>query len=128
MPLNVDKISTGSLSVNGTDITGNAPYKVYTALLTQSGGDDPVATVLENTLGGEVVWTRDNLGVYLGTFTNAFVNSNTIIFLSPSNAGNGLAVLWDFPSGNDEVRLSQYDETFSPVVYLNTSIEIRVYN
>jgi hypothetical protein len=37
MPLNVDKISTGSLSVNGTDITGNAPYKVYTALLTQSG-------------------------------------------------------------------------------------------
>jgi hypothetical protein len=42
MPLNVDKISTGSLSVNGTDITGNAPYKVYTALLTQSGGTDPL--------------------------------------------------------------------------------------
>ena len=39
MPLNVDKISTGSLSVNGTEITGNAPYKVYTALLTQNGGD-----------------------------------------------------------------------------------------
>lgn len=26
-------------------------YKVYTALLTQSGTDAPVATVLENTLG-----------------------------------------------------------------------------
>ena len=39
MPLNVDKISTGSLSVNGTEINknGGLPYKVYTALLTQSG-------------------------------------------------------------------------------------------
>jgi hypothetical protein len=43
MPLNVDKISTGSLNVNGTEINknGGLPYKIYTALLTQSGGDDP---------------------------------------------------------------------------------------
>jgi hypothetical protein len=42
MPLNVDRISTGSLSVNGTEINknGGLPYKVYTALLTQSGGSD----------------------------------------------------------------------------------------
>jgi hypothetical protein len=42
MPLNVDKISTGFLSVNGTEINknGGLPYKVYTALLTQSGGSD----------------------------------------------------------------------------------------
>ena len=44
MPLNVDKISTGALSVNGTEINknGGLPYKVYTALLTQSGGNDPL--------------------------------------------------------------------------------------
>jgi hypothetical protein len=35
MPLYVDK-----LNVNGTDITGKVPYKVYTALLTQSGVDN----------------------------------------------------------------------------------------
>ena len=40
------------------------PYKVYTALLTQSGTDAPVATVLENTLGGEVVWGRGAIGIY----------------------------------------------------------------
>lgn len=36
------------------DENGNPllPYKVYTALLTQTGTDAPVATVLENTLGG----------------------------------------------------------------------------
>ena len=38
------------------------PYKVYTALLTQSGTNAPVATVLENTLGGEIVWSRINPG------------------------------------------------------------------
>jgi hypothetical protein len=44
MPLNVDKISTGSLSINGTEVIPSAPqlYKVYTVLLTQSGGDDPL--------------------------------------------------------------------------------------
>ena len=40
------------------------PYKVYTALLTQSGTDDPVATVLENTLSGTPVWTRNDVGDY----------------------------------------------------------------
>jgi hypothetical protein len=43
MPLNVDKISTGALSVNGTDINknGGLPYKIYTALLTQVGVNPP---------------------------------------------------------------------------------------
>lgn len=36
------------------------PYKVYKALLTQSGTDAPVATVLENTLGGNPIY------VYVG--------------------------------------------------------------
>jgi len=73
MPLNVDKISTGSLSVNGTDITGNAPYKVYTALLTQSGGDNPqtqtsgvvqvgVSYIISLVLGAEPDWDFSNVG------------------------------------------------------------------
>lgn len=44
------------------------PYKVYRALLSQSGTDDPTATVLENTLG-DVVWTRNSAGSYLATTT-----------------------------------------------------------
>ena len=40
------------------------PYTVYTALLSQTGTNAPVATVLENTLGIVVTWTRVNVGVY----------------------------------------------------------------
>ncbi len=46
--------------------------KVYRALLTQSGGHAPTATVLENTLGGTVVWTYSNEGIYVGTLAGAF--------------------------------------------------------
>ena len=49
---------------------GSEPaYKVYTALLTQTGTDAPVATVLENTLGYDIVWSRLNAGGYTATAT-----------------------------------------------------------
>lgn len=59
---------------------GGPGYLVYVALLTQSGTDAPVATVMENTLGGTVVWTRDNEGQYRGTLTNAFPLGKTVVF------------------------------------------------
>lgn len=54
-------------------------YKVYTALLTQSGTDAPTATVLQNTLGGTVIWTRDSQGTYYGTLSGAFTTGKTFI-------------------------------------------------
>lgn len=40
-------------------------YKVYTALVTQSGTNAPVATVLENTLVGTVSFYYDGAGSYV---------------------------------------------------------------
>lgn len=39
----------------------------YFALLSQSGTDDPTASVKVNTLGGEIAFTRLSQGVYRGT-------------------------------------------------------------
>ena len=78
-PLTVDNTliydeSTNSLSVDTTKLAtryysgsltgGGAEYLVYTALISQSGTDAPTATVLENTLGGTVVWTYNDVGNY----------------------------------------------------------------
>jgi len=52
-------------------------YRQYVALLTQSGTNAPVATVLKNTLGGTVVWTRETIGSYIGTLSGAFPINNT---------------------------------------------------
>ena len=46
---------------------GTPSYKVYTALLNQTGATEPTAIVLDNTLGGNVIWTRDGVGIYTAT-------------------------------------------------------------
>lgn len=51
--------------------------KVYVALLTQTGTDAPVATVLKNTLGSVPVWSYDVVGGYYLTLSNAFTANKT---------------------------------------------------
>jgi hypothetical protein len=58
--------------------------KRYVALLTQSGTDAPVATVLENSLGGTVVWTRVQQGYFQGTLTGAFPDNKTHLSVTTS--------------------------------------------
>lgn len=53
--------------------------KVYRALLSQSGTDAPTAVVLENTLGGELVWNYIDVGVYRGILNGAFTENKTNI-------------------------------------------------
>lgn len=119
---NLDGISDA-----GTTI-GSRPYKVYTALLTQSGTFAPVATVLENTLGGTVVWSRNNEGKYSATLAGAFTENCTTIFLTnPFLKYNRLR-----GSRQDNNTVFVYNEDRTPGLLLDNipehaSIEIRVY-
>jgi hypothetical protein len=111
------------------------PYKVYTALLTQSGTNAPVATVLENTLGGEVVWSRSGSGDYYGNLTNGFSgtfssNQDQIATLDPET-GNTLCQIFVLKSDNSNVRIQTMvadDQTDADNILLDKFIEIRVYN
>lgn len=79
-----------------------SPYYTYHSLLSQSNEDAPTDIILENTLGGNVVWsydqdgqyfaelpitiTEDNISVILGNQSvpviyNAGYNSSTSIYL-----------------------------------------------
>ena len=53
--------------------------KKYVALLAQSDEDPPVVTVLENSLGGTIAWTRQGFACYRATLTGAFPASKTLI-------------------------------------------------
>jgi len=68
--------------------------KRYKALLTQTGTNAPVATVLENTLGGTVVWTRTGAGVYVGTLASAFTVEKTIINRAAGVSSSGTTGYW----------------------------------
>jgi len=104
--------------------TGN--YKKYVALLTQTGTSAPTATVLENTLGGTVVWTRTSTGEYKGTLTGAFTTNKTF-FPQPSIslASYILAAVLN----TNELTISSRNTSgvSTDALLTNSTIEIRVY-
>ena len=83
-----------------TGLNGNP--KVYKALLTQSGTNAPVATVLVNTLSGTPVWSRVSIGYYKLTLSSEFTTNKT--YYPPfGEMGN---ILSDGSSG-----ITLYDDT-----------------
>jgi hypothetical protein len=104
-------------------------YKVYRALLTQTGGTAPVATILENTLG-TIQWSYITAGVYSGTLTGAFPINKYFApvpidgFDCLANNGGGGSPYFYNRTNDDTILLSSgADDQLS-----NTPIEIRVYN
>lgn len=76
------------------DIVGN--YKEYVATVTQATTGAPIPTVLHNTLGGTLVWTRSGVGTYLATLTGAFPTASKVVILT-SVPKTDLAPLNDVP-------------------------------
>ena len=110
---------------------GGSSYLVYTALLTQSGTDAPVATVLENTLGGTVVWTQLATGTSLGELAGAFTVGKTTVLVSGVFGGiaYGYPVIDTFNDGN-QVEIDTFSDfigTSANGILFKTFVEIRVY-
>lgn len=101
---------------------GIRPYKVYTALLSQTGTSEPVANVLENTLGGLVVWTRSASGVYAGTLNAAFTLDKTALFITNRLAADLLRTY------RGDANIIYVESNNGDGNLLNNTIEIRVYN
>ncbi len=81
-----DKVRALALRLIGNNnaVLAATEPKVYVALLTQTGTDAPVATIIKNTLGGEIFWEYAGVGSYSGTLEGAFT-------LNKTNLGNSTA-------------------------------------
>lgn len=119
----VNKKATASLLPAGYP----AGTKLYVALLTQTGTDAPVATVLVNTLGETVVWTRNNTGDYIGTLAGVFTMGKTVAFIT--NNRSSIDVMLIFPNVNiNSVAVSTVEEGSNADDLLsNTPIQIIVF-
>ena len=111
-----------SAVVTTAAVDATKPYKVYTALLSQSGTNAPVATVLENNLGGTIVWTRTSAGLYTGTLAGVFTANKTWTSITSTATGT---VTGAVRTSVDAVTVatSSLDSALT-----NSAIEIRVYN
>ena len=124
---------SGSISVDNNDLR---PYKVYTALLTQTGTNDPSASVLENTLGEELAWTRDFTGSYFVTassniFTEktAVFTPNFVMYLSVAGDDPNYVNAWYYGLPTNTIYVSSGNGPDAADGQLsNHPIEIRVYN
>lgn len=109
-------------------------YKVYTALLSQNGSSDPTPIVLENTLSGNISWTRLSTGSYKGTLTGEFPDSDKVgIFVNQAGfiplGGGDSVYTYMYVNDSDSVVLDTLvSSNYQDGMLNKTTIEIRVYS
>lgn len=105
--------------------------KVYRALISQSNEDAPVATVLENSFGSALVWSRDDVGVYSVSLLNAFTNNKTFYRINLINytaPDVSIAHIGITKPTESSISVTSADGTFTPAdSVLQAAIEILVY-
>jgi hypothetical protein len=114
-----------ALLLMAENVGGGTQPKVYKALLTQSGTDAPVATVLENSLG-DIVWTRSNTGIYVATLANAFTVNKTIVDVPQKNIAVDNVYSYTSNTINTVLLVSRILSTLSPQDGLITNLPILI--
>jgi len=108
-------------------------YTVYTALITQAGTAAPVATVLQNTTGGTITWTRPSnpgVGRYVATISGAnfTANKTAVIVTSGGNSDMILRPIVSSTTTVDWYNIDSSDNAVSDVISATTTVEIRIYS
>ena len=113
-------------------VDSKKPYKVYTALLSQSGTASPTSVELENTFGVTATFSYISTGYYELYMTGQFTSGKTFIINGCPDQGpigGNFGIFLTQYSDTNKIRLSTLDDsgTFYEAMLNNTSIEIRVY-
>ena len=107
------------------------PYKVYTALLTQTGTNAPTATVLENTLDGTVVLARNNVGSYTAILAGAWIGGKTFAVATQGASGSIGSSIRASRRTTADLDIFTYNSSnvlSDNIIDNNATLEIRVYN
>jgi hypothetical protein len=95
-------------------------------LLTQAGNtaaDIPIATIMQNTLGGTIAWTRTDIGAYTATIEGSlFTLNKTMVFINGGSATATANIEWASPT-TTTITI----DTTADSVLTGGSLEIRVY-
>lgn len=121
----------GNLNVTGT--TNIRPYKVYSALITQSASSNPTAEVLHSTFTGSLTWSRSYTGRYTVTSASEFTEDKIFVIFS-QNAAIGTSTTpchynWQWYDVNNlTIESLNSAGATADNLFTSTSVEIRVYN
>lgn len=98
------------------------PYKIYSALVSQSGTDDPVATVLENSLIGIPTYSRLDVGLYLISLPGGFTLQATQVFPPSYFDFNNLGAASIFPQDINTIQIQTFDVSAFPSPVMSDSV------
>ena len=106
-------------------------YKVYSALISQSGTGVPTAKILKNTTGATFAFTRTDTGSYTVTASsNVFTTDKTASIYSLNTGGsysNAMMNFWYIGATFFSIETLNAS-TLTDGVMTDTFIEIRIYN
>ena len=116
-------------SLNQTTPVDSRPYKVYTALLSQSGTDAPVATILENTIPGfSITPSRSFKGLYQLKCTPSLDINKVYFDVINTQLFSGFIISKEITVGGIIQISTKNGSTPTDGILSRTPIEIRVYN
>lgn len=108
------------------------PYKVYTALISQSGTSAPTAIVLENTLGATVTFGYSSVGFFTATTSGAVLTTDkTFVTLGIGNSTMTNNVIRAIPTSTSVVNIQTMNGSLvsaNGIIDSRATFEIRVYN
>lgn len=124
-------IVSGPLTVGGVPIATSV-YTVYTALLTQTSTNAPVATVLNNTTGSTLTWTRQTTGVYVLTATlpGGIFTANKVFFNITPSTDSRTIIISGQSNSTSTITIVSYDtfnQTEDDSLITKVSFELRIY-
>jgi hypothetical protein len=106
-----------------------ANFKVYSALLSQTGTAAPTAKVLDNTLSGTPVLARTGAGVYTLVLSGGdFTADKTFIITGVSTTAGATFSAVRTNTTTITITTSNASNAAADVLLTDTPIEVRVYN
>ncbi|SFD94170.1 hypothetical protein [Flavobacterium phragmitis] len=105
---------------------GNTKYKIFTAILNQTGTNPPVARVLENTLG-DISFSYLARGTYIATLNNGFPEGKTFTMASAANTNININNMYVGRIDDHTIRMICYSNSYTSDG-INTMLQIKVYS
>ena len=100
-------------------------FKCYTALINQSGTNNPTAIELKNDTEATMTWTRTSNVEYKVTASSGiFTVNKTIVFLNGGSAENNHDIAWNRLSDTEIAVLTHNSDN----KLTNASLEVRIYS
>ena len=121
------KPTTNNFKVSDISSLANIGYTVYTAALTQTGNNAPVASVLQNTTGGVFTWSYVSTGKYRVTVSNITLPANKVVIFENATGDLNLGGKITSTTVIDIDQFSSGGGGYADGMLAGTSIEIRIY-